>query len=104
MLEWAAELVGLPAGLFGQITDSASTSTFTALAGAREAAGQDVRDRGMAGRSDLPQLRVYASREAHSSVEKACIALGLGRDGFVAIGVDDRVPHEGRRADRCDRG
>ncbi len=88
VLEWVAELVGLPAGLFGQITDSASTSTFTALAGAREAAGQDVRDRGMAGRSDLPQLRVYASSEAHSSVEKACIALGLGRDGFVPIGVD----------------
>ncbi len=90
VLEWVAELVGLPAGLFGQITDSASTSTFTALAGAREAAGQDVRDRGMAGRSDLPQLRVYASSEAHSSVEKACIALGLGRDGFVPIGVDEQ--------------
>ncbi len=88
-LAWAAELVGLPAGLFGQITDSASTSTFTALAGAREAAGLDIRQAGMSGRADLPRLRVYASREAHSSVEKACIALGLGRDGFVAIETDD---------------
>jgi aromatic-L-amino-acid decarboxylase len=88
VLAWSAELVGLPDGLFGQITDSASTSTFTALAAAREAADIDVRDRGLAGRPDLPALRVYASGEAHSSVEKGCIALGLGRDGFVPIGVD----------------
>jgi aromatic-L-amino-acid decarboxylase len=88
VLAWSAELVGLPEGLFGQITDSASTSTFTALAGAREAADVGVRDRGMAGRTDLPALRVYASQEAHSSVEKGCIALGLGREGFVPIGVD----------------
>lgn len=88
VLAWTAELVGLPAGWLGQITDTASTSTFTALAAAREAAGLDVRDRGMAGRADLPALRVYASREAHSSVEKACIALGLGRDGFRPIGTD----------------
>jgi glutamate/tyrosine decarboxylase-like PLP-dependent enzyme len=43
----------------------------------------------MAGRSDLPPLRVYASGEAHSSVEKACIALGLGQDGLCKIEVDD---------------
>ena len=89
VLAWCAELVGLPPEWFGQITDTASTSTFTALAAAREAAGVDVRERGMTGRSDLPQLRVYASREAHSSVEKACIALGLGRTGFTAIGTDE---------------
>jgi aromatic-L-amino-acid/L-tryptophan decarboxylase len=89
VLAWCAELVGLPPEWFGQITDTASTSTFTALAAAREAAGVDVRERGMTGRSDLPQLRVYASREAHSSVEKACIALGLGRAGFTAIGTDE---------------
>lgn len=88
-LRWVAELVGLPETWFGEITDGASSSTFYALAAAREAVGLDVRRRGLAGRDDLPQLRVYASEEAHSSVEKACIALGLGQDGLVKITTDE---------------
>jgi aromatic-L-amino-acid decarboxylase len=87
-LRWAAELLGLPAGWFGQITDTASSSTLWALAAAREAAGLDVRTRGMAGRADLPPLRVYTSEEAHSSVEKACIVLGFGQEGLVKIPTD----------------
>ena len=88
-LAWVLDLLGLPAGWFGQITDTASTSTTVALAAAREAAGLDIRRRGMAGRDDLPPLRVYTSAEAHSSVEKACIALGIGQDGLVKIATDD---------------
>src|SRR3954471_17941183 len=68
-LAWVLELLGLPAGWFGEITDTASTSTMYGLACAREAAGLDIRTRGMAGRADLPPLRVYASAEAHSSVD-----------------------------------
>jgi aromatic-L-amino-acid decarboxylase len=85
---WALDLLGLPPGWFGQITDSASSSTLYALAAAREAVGLDIRRRGMAGRSDLPPLRVYASAEAHSSIEKACIALGLGQEGLCKVEVD----------------
>jgi aromatic-L-amino-acid decarboxylase len=88
-LRWARELLGLPLGWFGQITDGASSSTMYALAAAREAAGLDVRKAGMAGRADLPPLRVYTSAEAHSSVEKACIALGVGQAGCVKIPTDD---------------
>ncbi len=87
-LRWAAELLGLPTGWFGQITDTASSSTLWALAAAREAAGLDIRTRGMAGRADLPPLRVYTSEEAHSSVEKACIVLGFGQEGLVKIPTD----------------
>ncbi len=85
---WTAELLGLPTGWFGQITDTASSSTLWALAAAREAAGLDIRTRGMAGRADLPPLRVYTSEEAHSSVEKACIVLGFGQEGLVKIPTD----------------
>jgi aromatic-L-amino-acid/L-tryptophan decarboxylase len=88
-LRWARELLGLPVEWFGEITDGASTSTLYALAAAREAAGVDVRRAGMAGRPDLPPLRVYTSAEAHSSVEKACITLGLGQSGLVKIPTDD---------------
>src|SRR5207253_5448568 len=87
-LAWVLDLLGLPGGWFGEITDSASASTLYALAAAREAAGLDIRRRGMAGR-DLPPLRVYTSTEAHSSVEKACIALGFGQDGATKIATDD---------------
>ena len=88
-LAWVGEMIGLPDSWFGQITDTASSSTFWALAAAREAAGLDIRSRGMAGRDDLPPLRVYTSAEAHSSVEKACIALGLGQQGLHKVAVDD---------------
>src|ERR671936_205956 len=87
-LAWVAELLGLPAGWFGEITDTASASTMYALAAAREAAGLEIRQRGMAGRADLPQLRVYASEQAHSAVEKACISLGLGQQGLAKVPTD----------------
>ncbi len=88
-LDWLRQLMGLGDGWFGQITDTASVSTFYAIAAAREVAGFDVRARGMAGRSDLPVLRVYCSEHAHSSVDKAVIALGLGHDNLVKVACDD---------------
>ena len=78
-LAWVAEMLGLPAGWFGEITDTASASTLYALAAAREAAGVDIREQGMAGRADLPPLAIYTSTQAHSSIDKAAIALGIGR-------------------------
>jgi aromatic-L-amino-acid decarboxylase len=79
VLAWVAEMLGLPRQWFGEMTDTASASTLYALAAAREAAGVQVREEGMAGRSDLPPLAVYTSTQAHSSVAKAAIALGIGR-------------------------
>ena len=89
-LDWLRQLMGLGEGWFGQITDTASVSTFYALAAAREAAGLDIRARGMAARTDLPVLRVYCSEHAHSSIDKAVIALGLGHDNLVKISSDDQ--------------
>jgi aromatic-L-amino-acid/L-tryptophan decarboxylase len=87
VLEWLRELTGLPAGLFGVIHDCASTSTLVALAAARESvAGLDVRQRGLVGQA---RLRVYASDQAHSSVDKAAIVLGIGQDGIRKIPSDD---------------
>ena len=72
-------MLGLPNDWFGEITDTASASTLYALAAAREAAGLDIREHGMAGRADLPPLAIYTSTQAHSSVDKAAIALGIGQ-------------------------
>lgn len=78
-LSWVAEMLGLPTTWFGEITDTASASTLYALAAAREAAGLDIREHGMAGRKDLSPLAVYCSTQTHSSIDKAAIALGIGR-------------------------
>ena len=87
-LGWLRELVGLPPEFEGTINDTASSSTFYALAAAREASGLEVRERGIAGRADVPRMTVYASTDAHSSVDKAVLALGLGLAGVRHIPVD----------------
>jgi aromatic-L-amino-acid/L-tryptophan decarboxylase len=87
---WLREALGLPETFDGLITDTASTSSLIALGGAREAAGIEAASEGIAGREDLGRLRVYASAEAHSSIEKACMTLGLGRSSLVRIPTNDR--------------
>jgi len=62
VLDWAAQLLGLPEGWHGHIEDSASTSTLAALIAAREATGRRV---------------VVCSEHAHSSVDKAARMLDL---------------------------
>lgn len=86
-LDWLRQMMGLPEGLHGTIHDTASISTLIALAAAREAAGLGVREEGLSGR-DLPRLRVYASREAHSSIDKAGVTLGIGMQGTRKIDTD----------------
>jgi aromatic-L-amino-acid decarboxylase len=90
VVDWIRQAVGLPAEFDGLITDTASTSSMLALAAARQAAGLDVAAAGLPGRDDVPQLRVYASEEAHSSIAKACMTLGLGRAGLTKIPTNDR--------------
>lgn len=88
--EWLRDAMGLPSDWFGMITDTASVSTLHALAAAREMdPALGIRHRGMAGRADLPRLRVYCSEHAHSSVDKAAITLGLGADNVVHVAADD---------------
>jgi aromatic-L-amino-acid decarboxylase len=87
-LAWLRGMLGLPAAFHGIVYDTASISGFTALAAARESLGLDIRERGLAGRSDLPALRVYVTEHTHSHVEKAAIALGVGRENVVRVAVD----------------
>ena len=87
-LDWLRQLMGLPAEFGGVIYDTASVATMHAVAAAREALNLRVREDGMSGRRDLPLLRLYASEQAHSSVEKALIALGLGQRALVKVPAD----------------
>jgi aromatic-L-amino-acid decarboxylase len=90
VVSWLRQGLGLPEGFDGLITDTASTSSLLALAAARQAAGIDAAASGLPGRPDVPKLRVYASAEAHSSIEKACMTLGLGRSGLSKIPTNER--------------
>ena len=88
--DWLRQMLGLPGGWFGFLNDTASISSLLALAAAREAKPElQIRERGMAGRADLPRLRVYASEQAHSSIDKAALALGFGLENVVHIATDE---------------
>ncbi|MDZ7267523.1 MAG: pyridoxal-dependent decarboxylase [candidate division KSB1 bacterium] len=88
-LDWLRQMLGLPADFWGLIFDTASTSTLHGLAAAREQLGDlQIHERGMAGRADLPRLRLYVSDYTHSSIDKAALLIGLGREGIRRIPVD----------------
>ncbi len=87
--DWLRQLMGLPAEFRGHINDTASIGSLLALGAARNrVGGADIRQHGMIGRSDLPPLRVYASEHAHSSIDKACVTLGIGLDNLCKIPAD----------------
>ncbi len=87
--DWLRQMIGLPPDFRGHINDTASIASLLSLAAARQRAGLDIRQRGMAARADLPPLTVYASEQAHSSIDKAVITLGIGLDNLRRIAVDD---------------
>ena len=89
VLSWLRKLIGLPDSFEGVIYDTASISTLHALAAAREAAVPEVRALGLAQRADVPRLRVYCSEQAHSSVDKAVMLLGMGHEALRRIDCDD---------------
>jgi aromatic-L-amino-acid decarboxylase len=77
----------LPEIFEGVVYDTASISTLHALAAAREQAATAVRESGLTG-ADLPIFCLYTSDQAHSSVEKAAIALGLGEQNVRRVPTD----------------
>jgi aromatic-L-amino-acid decarboxylase len=101
--DWVRQMVGLPEGWRGHLNDTASISTFLALGAARHAVserripGAAIREHGLAGRPEIPALTVYASDQAHSSVDKALLALGLGTRNLRRVESDERFRLDPRR-------
>src|SRR5436189_90644 len=87
VLDWLRQWLTLPAEFQGVVYDTASLSTMHALATAREQAAPNTRKLGLSGRN-LPRFRVYASNQAHSSVEKGAIATGIGEDNVQRVPID----------------
>jgi aromatic-L-amino-acid decarboxylase len=96
MMDWLRQMLALPADFSGVIQDTASTATLCALLCARERSTQYAQNRsGLQG--EAQPLVVYASGEAHSSVEKAALLAGFGRENLRFIETDDEYA---MRADR----
>jgi aromatic-L-amino-acid decarboxylase len=90
VLDWLRQWLGLPDDFSGVVYDTASISTMHALAVAREEASTSVRTLGLSGRSELPIFRIYVSDQAHSSVNKGAIALGLGEHNVRRLASDSQ--------------
>ncbi|MFO7997769.1 MAG: pyridoxal-dependent decarboxylase [Bacteroidales bacterium] len=85
VMQWLGEMLGLPGAWEGVIQDTASTATLCALLSAREVAtAYESNDKGL-----HQKLRVYASEETHSSIEKGVKIAGYGRENLLAIGTGD---------------
>ena len=89
MVGWLRQAVGLPGRFTGTIHDSATTATLSAVLTMRERAldWAGVKD----GLSGAPRLRLYASAETHSSVDKAARIAGIGQENLVKIPTDGRL-------------
>lgn len=87
--DWVRQMVGLSAAWSGVIQDTASSSTLVALLCARErASGFSLARGGL--QSEVAPLVVYVSSHSHSSVEKAALLAGFGRDNIRVIAADER--------------
>lgn len=80
---WLRQWLRLPETFFGLIYDTASVSTMHALIAARDYVDPESRTRGSRG-----DLTVYTSGQAHSSVEKGAMAIGIGQDNVRKVPVD----------------
>jgi aromatic-L-amino-acid decarboxylase len=87
MMEWLRDAMGMPGYYEGVIQDSASSASLVSLITAREVAtGFRSNVEGVP-----PNLRVYCSRETHSSIEKGVAVCGIGTRNLVKIGVDQQM-------------
>lgn len=88
MLDWLRQAVGLPDGFSGVIQDSASSATLAAVLTMREKAlSWEGNKAGLAGQ---PPLRIYCSREVHTSIDRAIWISGIGEENLR------RIPTQGK--------
>ncbi len=105
-INWFRQMLGLSEDWWGIIYDCASVTSMHAIAAARENINLNIREKGMGGRSDLSKLKLYTSEQAHSSIEKGALTLGIGLDGVTKIPTDNEfrmIPSELKKAIKEDK-
>jgi aromatic-L-amino-acid decarboxylase len=87
--DWMRQMVGLSSAWSGVIQDTASSSTLIALLCARERSSSYSLTRGGL-QSEAKPLVVYVSSHSHSSVDKAALLAGFGRQNVRVVAVDEK--------------
>jgi aromatic-L-amino-acid decarboxylase len=83
MMDWLRDALGLPQAFHGVIQDSASGATLAAVLTMREKAlNWAGNQKGLTGQA---RLRIYASEEVHTSVDRAIWIAGIGQENLVRI-------------------
>jgi glutamate/tyrosine decarboxylase-like PLP-dependent enzyme len=90
-VRWIAELMGYPTDCGGLLVSGGNMANFVCFVAARAAAAANIRTAGVAGAG--VQLRVYASTETHTWIQKAADLFGLGTDAirWIATDADQRL-------------
>lgn len=98
-VRWIAQLVGYPADCGGLLTSGGTMANVLVLAAARHAAlGRDLRSEGLG--QDAERLRVYATREVHTWLEKALDLMGMGTRCVRWVETDDDMRMRPAHLDR----
>ena len=85
MMEWLGKAIGLPKHFKGVIQDSASSASLTAILTMRERAlNWQGNEKGLTNQN---QIRIYASNESHSSIDRAIWIAGIGQENLVKLPV-----------------
>ena len=101
MINWFRQMVGLPDNYWGMIYDTASISTMHAIASAREQANLQIREKGMAGRNDIPRLKLYCSDQTHNSIDKGALTLGIGLEGIRKIPSNEKFEMDAEKLEQA---
>jgi aromatic-L-amino-acid decarboxylase len=87
VIEWIKEMLEFPASASGVLTSGCSASNLIGLTVARNIKSSiDLRRKGLQGAAE--KMVLYASEEAHSSIQKAVELLGLGSEALRLIPVN----------------
>ena len=100
--DWVRQMTGLDQAWSGVIQDTASTSTLIALLCARERTTNYGLSRGGL-QAEAQPLVVYTSANSNSSVDKAALLAGFGRDNVRLVEHDQRYAMRADALDGCIR-
>src|SRR5687767_3058692 len=89
-VRWIASLIGYPDTCGGLLVSGGNMANFVGFLAGRAARGRaNLREQGLAGNG--PVLRVYASAETHTWIQKAADIAGLGTASIRWIPTDARL-------------
>jgi glutamate/tyrosine decarboxylase-like PLP-dependent enzyme len=87
-VRWIAELIGFPSGAGGLLVSGGNMANFVCFLAARGAKAPQARTEGVG--KTIARLRVYASAETHTWLQKAADLFGLGTDAIRWIATDSQ--------------